>query len=174
MAISSRSALTVPRTATVMDTIRTMAGAKTGSVLVVDGDRLLGIFSERDVMLRVVLEGRHPEYTTVEEVKHHKPHFDERTRQDAVQSVPEVDCAVLGDPVDKYKIIKEVNPKVICLGYDQKVFVDKLAGKLKEFGLNPRIVRIIAFKPEIYKSSIMKKRTSKPILIPKTYVESSV
>lgn len=68
MAISSRSALTVPRTATVMETIRTMAGAKAGSVLVVDGDRLLGIFSERDVMLRVVLEGRHPEYTTVEEV----------------------------------------------------------------------------------------------------------
>ncbi len=51
-----------------METIRTMAGAKVGSVLVVDGDRLLGIFSERDVMLRVVLEGRHPEYTTVEEV----------------------------------------------------------------------------------------------------------
>jgi CBS domain-containing protein len=45
-----------------------MAGAKIGSVLVVDGDRLIGIFSERDVMLRVVLEGRHPEYTTVEEV----------------------------------------------------------------------------------------------------------
>jgi CBS domain-containing protein len=68
MGISSRSALTVPRTATVIETIRTMAGAKVGSVLVVDGNRLLGIFSERDVMLRVVLEGRHPEFTTVEEV----------------------------------------------------------------------------------------------------------
>jgi CBS domain-containing protein len=51
-----------------MDAIRTMAGAKSGSVLVVDDDRLVGIFSERDVMFRVVLEGRHPEYTTVEEV----------------------------------------------------------------------------------------------------------
>jgi CBS domain-containing protein len=68
MAIWGRSALTVPRTATVMETIRTMAGAKSGSVLVVDGDRLVGIFSERDVMLRVVLEGRHPDFTTVEEV----------------------------------------------------------------------------------------------------------
>ena len=45
-----------------------MAGAKSGSVLVVDGNRLVGIFSERDVMFRVVLEGRHPDYTTVEEV----------------------------------------------------------------------------------------------------------
>src|SRR5438132_12793366 len=68
MAISSRSALTVPRTATVMETIRTMAGAQVGSVLVVDGNRLVGIFTERDVMMRVVLEGRNPEYTTVEEV----------------------------------------------------------------------------------------------------------
>lgn len=68
MAISSKSALTVPRTSTVMETIRTMAGAKVGSVLVVDGDRLLGIFTERDVMMRVVLEGRNPDYTTVEEV----------------------------------------------------------------------------------------------------------
>ena len=68
MAISSRSALTVPRTSTVMEAIRTMAGVKSGSCLVVDGDRLVGIFSELDVMLRVVLEGRHPEHTTVEEV----------------------------------------------------------------------------------------------------------
>jgi CBS domain-containing protein len=45
-----------------------MAGAKSGSVLIVDGERLVGIFSERDVMMRVVLEGRQPEYTTVEEV----------------------------------------------------------------------------------------------------------
>ena len=68
MAITSRSAVTVPRTATVMETVRTMAGAKVGSVLVVDGGRLIGIFSEREVILRVVLEGRHPESTTVEEV----------------------------------------------------------------------------------------------------------
>src|SRR5262245_49967030 len=68
MAILSRPVVTVPRTATVRETIRTMAGAKVGSVVVVDGDRLEGIFSERDVMLRVVLEGRNPETTLVEEV----------------------------------------------------------------------------------------------------------
>ena len=68
MAILSRSVVTVPSTATVMEAIRTMAGAKVGSVVVVDGDSLEGIFSERDVMLRVVLEGRNPDKTTVEEV----------------------------------------------------------------------------------------------------------
>jgi CBS domain-containing protein len=68
MAIISRSVLTVSRTTTVKDTVELMASGKVGSVVVVDGDRLAGIFSERDVMLRVVLEGRDPKQTTVEEV----------------------------------------------------------------------------------------------------------
>jgi CBS domain-containing protein len=37
-----------------MDAIHAMAGSKVGSVVVVDGDALEGIFSERDVMLRIV------------------------------------------------------------------------------------------------------------------------
>ena len=68
MAISSRSVITVPRNATVMEAVETMGAAKIGSVLIVDGGRLLGIFSERDVMLRVVVEHRDPQRTRVEEV----------------------------------------------------------------------------------------------------------
>jgi CBS domain-containing protein len=68
MAIVSRSVLTVSRTSTVMEAVELMASAKVGSVVVVDGERLAGIFSERDVMLRVVLEGRDPKRTKVEEV----------------------------------------------------------------------------------------------------------
>jgi CBS domain-containing protein len=45
-----------------------MASGKVGSVVVVDDGRVTGIFSERDVMLRVALEGRDPNRTTVEEV----------------------------------------------------------------------------------------------------------
>ncbi len=68
MAIISRSVVTVLRTATVMEAVELMASAKIGSVLVVDDNRLEGIFSERDVMLRVVMEGRDPKRTKVEEV----------------------------------------------------------------------------------------------------------
>jgi len=68
MAITSRSVVTVSRTATVMEAVELMAAARVGSVLVSDDDRLEGIFSERDVMLRVVLEHRDPRYTKVEEV----------------------------------------------------------------------------------------------------------
>jgi predicted transcriptional regulator len=48
--------------------IEIMAAARIGSVLIVDDGRLAGIFSERDVMLRVVLEHRDPRRTRVEEV----------------------------------------------------------------------------------------------------------
>ena len=68
MAINSRSVITVPRAATVMEAIEIMAAARIGSVLIVDDGRLAGIFSERDVMLRVVLEHRDPRKTRVEEV----------------------------------------------------------------------------------------------------------
>jgi CBS domain-containing protein len=51
-----------------MEAIEIMAAARIGSVLIVDDGRLTGIFSERDVMLRVVLEHRDPRLTRVEEV----------------------------------------------------------------------------------------------------------
>jgi CBS domain-containing protein len=54
--------------ATVREAIETMAAAQVGSVVVVEDGRLEGIFSERDVMLRVVLEDRDPRFTAVEEV----------------------------------------------------------------------------------------------------------
>jgi len=58
----------VSRTVTVREAIETMAAAQVGSVVIVEDGRLEGIFSERDVMLRVVLEGRDPRLTAVEEV----------------------------------------------------------------------------------------------------------
>jgi CBS domain-containing protein len=45
-----------------------MAEHRIGALLVVEDDELVGIFSERDVLRRVVAEGRDPEATTVGEV----------------------------------------------------------------------------------------------------------
>lgn len=67
MAITCKSVITISRTATVMEAIEVMAAARVGSV-VVGGERVEGIFSERDVMLRVVMEGRDPRGTKVQEV----------------------------------------------------------------------------------------------------------
>jgi CBS domain-containing protein len=51
-----------------MDAVRTMHEEHIGAIAVVDNDRLAGIFSERDLMNRVVLEGRNPDYTCVGDV----------------------------------------------------------------------------------------------------------
>jgi len=52
-------------TATVFDVATLMSGARVGCIPVLEGDRLVGVFSERDLMTRVVVEGRDPRRTTV-------------------------------------------------------------------------------------------------------------
>lgn len=105
--------------------------------------------SHGDVLIAVVARD-----LTVKQVKHEFPVNNERERLHEVQKVEHVDKAILGSTdVDKYKIIEEVNPDVICLGYDQKAFVDELPAELKKKGLKPEIVRIDAYKPEKHKSS---------------------
>ena len=53
---------------TVLEAVRTMRGVRVGAAAVLDGDRLIGMFSERDVMLRVVGEEKDPGATLVSDV----------------------------------------------------------------------------------------------------------
>ena len=50
--------VSVPTTATVRDAARAMTDANCGSTIVMEGERLAGIFTERDLMKRVLLEDR--------------------------------------------------------------------------------------------------------------------
>ena len=52
----------------VLEAVETMAEHAVGAVAEVDDGKLLGIFTERDVMLRVVLRHRHPQNTRVGDV----------------------------------------------------------------------------------------------------------
>lgn len=54
--------------ATVLDAVHAMAKAKVGSVAVMENAALKGIFTERDLMLRVVAQGRNPSQTKVGDV----------------------------------------------------------------------------------------------------------
>ncbi len=56
---------TVAPNATVYQAVRTMEQAKVGAVAVVDKGKLVGVLSERDVMLRVVAARRSAERTKV-------------------------------------------------------------------------------------------------------------
>ncbi|MEA2237052.1 MAG: hypothetical protein QOC81_1776 [Thermoanaerobaculia bacterium] len=55
----------VPSTATVRDVARTMSERNIGAIAVLDDGKLAGIFSERDMLTRIVAEGRNPDETNV-------------------------------------------------------------------------------------------------------------
>ena len=52
---------------TVLHAAQFMAQHKIGALLVLDGEHIAGMFSERDVLQRIVAEGRDPANTTVGE-----------------------------------------------------------------------------------------------------------
>jgi CBS domain-containing protein len=54
--------------ATVRDVARTMSERNIGAIAVLDAGTLVGIFSERDVVTRIVAEGRNPDETRVDSV----------------------------------------------------------------------------------------------------------
>lgn len=60
--------LSVPLSVSVAEAVAVMNRHKVGSVLILDGERLAGIFTERDVLYRVVAQGRAPADTPVSEV----------------------------------------------------------------------------------------------------------
>lgn len=54
--------------ASVLDGLRLMAEKGTGSLLVVEGERVAGIFTERDYARKVGFDGRRPDEVKIEEV----------------------------------------------------------------------------------------------------------
>lgn len=66
--LMTKNPKTVEPSATVVDAARVMKQQDVGPVPVVEnGDRLAGIVTDRDIVLRVVAEGRDPQSTTVGE-----------------------------------------------------------------------------------------------------------
>jgi CBS domain-containing protein len=68
---------TNPRTATpdlpVAEAAQLMQSEDVGSLPVVDGDRLVGVITDRDMAVRVVAEGKDPNSTTVGEIHSQGP-----------------------------------------------------------------------------------------------------
>ena len=66
--IGDRKMVTVDRSKPVVEAARLMAEHQIGAVPVLESDRLVGIFSERDILVRVVAARRDPDRTPVGEV----------------------------------------------------------------------------------------------------------
>lgn len=66
--VRRRDLVSAPASASVLDAAVTMHDAGVGALCVFDADRLVGIFSERDLMTRVVVVGRDPRRTSLSDV----------------------------------------------------------------------------------------------------------
>jgi len=64
----AKPAVCVAKDVSVMEAIQVMADKRVGAVLVIQEGRPLGIFTERDLMLKVVLKKRDPATTKVADV----------------------------------------------------------------------------------------------------------
>jgi CBS domain-containing protein len=65
---ASRKPVSVSETATVLEAVKTMVKEKIGAVVVMKGRKMTGIFSERDVLDKIVLARRDPARTPVSAV----------------------------------------------------------------------------------------------------------
>ena len=71
--IAQQTPVTAVKSATVLDAAQMMKRRNIGSLLVVDGTRLIGIFTERDALFRVLAEGRNPQTTRLGDVMTSQP-----------------------------------------------------------------------------------------------------
>jgi len=85
---------TVALDATVVEAVDRMNSHGVGAVLVMDRDQLVGIFTERDVLHRVVTSGLHPGSTPVNQVMTHEVIFvsPATTVEEAMAIVTEKRC----------------------------------------------------------------------------------
>ena len=68
LSVKGSSVHTVASDTTVFEAIKKMVEANVGSLIVMDGDEIRGIFTERDYLRRIALEGRTSQTTPVIEV----------------------------------------------------------------------------------------------------------
>lgn len=105
--LAMKNLLTAPPTATVREAVERMAERRVGAILVVDDGKLVGIFSERDAMQRVLAVGLDANRTPLSEVCTHELRVVERkapvkecvdlVKRHGVRHVPVVDAD--GKPV---------------------------------------------------------------------------
>lgn len=71
-----------------------------------------------------------------------EPMFPEQVRLEIISALKPVDHAVLNNGQDLYKIIEELKPNIIALGYDQKYDIVKMEKKLAKMGLEVKVKRL--------------------------------
>jgi len=71
--VAGQAPISAGRSSTVIEAARTMKAHDVGALLVLDGTRLCGIFTERDALFRVLAAGRDPANTRLADVMTPQP-----------------------------------------------------------------------------------------------------
>ena len=95
---------------------------------------------------------------TVKTIKGNLPDHNEKERLQNLKETKWADKVILGNLKDKAKVIKDYRPDVIALGYDQFAFTYRLEKLLMEIKLDSKIVRLKPYRPDMYKSSILRRK----------------
>ena len=85
---------------------------------------------------------------TVRKYKH-EPITNEKIRLELVNSLKPVDKAVLGYEDDMYKIVSEIKPDVITLGFDQVHNEQKIKDELVKRKISTKVVRLPKFDTDL-------------------------
>lgn len=93
----------------------------------------------------------------VEKIKWFLPKINELERKNEVEKSWISDAVFVWKEDNPMYFIEKYKPKIICLWYDQKWFAFMLDNYIIENNLDTKIIRLESYKPEIYKSSILKK-----------------
>ncbi|WXG45401.1 MAG: adenylyltransferase/cytidyltransferase family protein [Candidatus Atabeyarchaeum deiterrae] len=93
--------------------------------------------------------------STVKTLKGRDPIFPEEQRRYLVESLKSVDKAILGyGGEDRLRIVEELRPDIIALGYDEKPSEDFLKQELKKRGLQgTKVVRLSKYGDEVLNST---------------------
>ncbi len=100
---------------------------------------------EGDVLIVVIARD-----LNVKKIKGSFPSYNEEQRFNKIKKLDITKNIIYGDLNDWFKVIRDIKPDVVCLGYDQDS-----AGLAKEFP-DIKIVRIKPYKEHMYKSSKLK------------------
>src|SRR4051812_28600039 len=88
----------------------------------------------------------------VKKVKGKLPIFGEKKRLEHIKQLKIANKVILGGINDPWPHIKKEKPYIIALGYDQKDYIDNLKEQLQKHKLRIKVVRLKAFRPEVFKS----------------------
>lgn len=80
----------------------------------------------------------------------HEPIMPAEERRKLVEALKPVDRAVIGYEGDMFRIVEEIKPDVIALGYDQHV--EELERQLRERGIPAKVVRCGEYNGDLNKT----------------------